>query len=124
MKKKKRFEMSIKDFQTRREQIDRSTHLPTSYRIILFKDWIKTLRGIFKEYVPSIENAFESFYYHSPIDPSKSAERYVIRETLFALAPRPPFELILEISKISIFSKSVYYTCVEGSFLQYFFWRQ
>ncbi len=124
MKYQKRFGVSIKDFQTRREQLDRSTHLPTSYLIILLNDRTRILSGIFNESFQSIENDFVSLIDHSHIDPSKSPNEYVIRDTLFALVPRPPFELILEISKISIFSKSVYYTYVEGSFLQNFFWRQ
>ena len=69
MKKKQRFEGSIKDFQTRRQQIDLSIYLPTSYRIILLKDCKKILRGIFKESVQSIENALPTA---STVDKAKN----------------------------------------------------
>ena len=49
MKKKKRYEMSIKELQTRRGQIDHLTNLHTSYLIILLCDQTMIIRGIFKE---------------------------------------------------------------------------
>ena len=35
---------------------------------------------------------------HSPIDPSKSPERYVIRDASFALTQLPPYQLINSIN--------------------------
>ena len=69
MKKKRRFKVSIEDFQNRRQQIDLSRYLPTSYRIILLIDWIKILRWVFKESVQSIENALPTA---STVDKAKN----------------------------------------------------